>query len=119
MSFLIDENLPPTLGHVFSKRGFIVECVLDLPQLRGSPDEVIFEYAIKHRMIIVTRDLGFANPLRFNLAQLQGLVIIRFPNEISIKVLCEEIVQLLQDMPKERFHNLIVLEPGSIRVREL
>lgn len=58
MLFLIDENLPRTLGDVFQEKGFKVEIVQDNPELRGEPDEVIFDYAARRQAIIVTRDLG-------------------------------------------------------------
>lgn len=48
MKFLIDENLPPSIGEVFAQKGYEVETVVDNPALRGEPDEVIFDYAINH-----------------------------------------------------------------------
>lgn len=119
MTFLIDENLPASLGEVFTALGGGVECVYDNPALRGKPDEAIFEYAVTKEVIPVTRDLGFANPIRFPLSKLRGLVLIRFPNEISTSALFKEIARLAQGLPLADFHNLIVIEPGSIRKRKL
>ncbi|HXK31695.1 MAG TPA: DUF5615 family PIN-like protein [Candidatus Paceibacterota bacterium] len=119
MHFLIDENLPISVGQIFLKRGAGVECALEMPDLRSKPDELIFEYAVTRRAILVTRDLGFTNPERFDVRKLQGVVILRFPNEISISMLCDEIEHLTQDFRDADFCNLIVIEPGSLRKREL
>ena len=62
MLFLIDENLPVSIGKIFRKRGFQIDSVKALSELHGQSDEVIFKYAVEKKAIIVTRDLGFANP---------------------------------------------------------
>ena len=85
MFFLIDENLPTSIGEIFTGRGHSVECVRRLKQLQGQPDEVVFDYAVKKEAMIVTRDLGFGNPLRFELSKLKGGMILRFPNDVSMK----------------------------------
>lgn len=119
MYFLIDENLPESVGQVFAKQGAIVKCVVDLAELRGQPDEVIFEYSVAKGAIIITRDLGFANPERFDIRELKGIIILRFPNEISIATLCDEVERMTRDFKDADFYYLIVIEPGSIRKREL
>lgn len=119
MLFLIDENLPETIGKVFTDRGFQVESVKSLPQLHGQPDEVIFNYAVEQQAIIVTRDLDFANPLRFDLRNLLGIIILRFPNEISMTKMIQEVKNLFIDFAETDFHALIIASPGSIRKRRL
>src|SRR5579872_7317962 len=90
MLFLIDENLPQSLAPAFENHGHNALHVTSLEQLRGQPDEVIFEYAAAKQLIIVTRDLNFANPIRFNLSRLAGIVVLRFPNDISMKQLAQD-----------------------------
>ena len=119
MRFLIDENLPTAAGNIFTARGFLVEHVADLSELRGKPDEVIFDYAVREKSVIVTRDLGFTNPGRFNLSLVKGIVVLRFPNEITVAYMCEEIKRLITDLDEQHFTRLVVIEPGSIRIREL
>ena len=119
INFLIDENLPRQVGEVFRERGFLVEQVSSNPDLRRKSDEVIFDYAAKKQAIIVTRDLNFANPLRFALDKLPGMIVIRFPSEISISTLSEEVKKLISDLEENDFFNLIILEPGSVRKRKL
>jgi predicted nuclease of predicted toxin-antitoxin system len=119
MFFLIDENLPISLGEVFIKRGYAVECVRNEKQLHGQPDEVLFNYAAAKDGIIVTKDLGFTNPLRFVLSKLKGIIIIRFPNDVSIKTLKTEVARLMEEFKDTDFQQLIVVEPGSVRVRKM
>ena len=119
MKFLIDENLPYSLMEVFTERGFQAEHAGRLSQLHGQPDEVVFNYAVKAESVIVTKDLGFSNPIRFSIDLLKGLIIIRFPNEISVKTLRAEVRRLTADFNDTDFQNLIVIEPGFIRSKKL
>lgn len=119
MKFLIDENLPAPLAQLFTGMGGEAECVYDISALRGKPDEAIFEYARAKSAILVTRDLGFANTIRFPLSTLAGVVLIRFPNEIPTSAMLQEISRLTQDLQLSDFQNFIVIEPGSVRKREL
>ncbi len=75
MKFLIDANCPYSLKAIFEKHGFIVKHVRDIAGL--VTDEEIFEYSIKNELIIVTRDLGFAEMCIKGRGM--GLVLIRLP----------------------------------------
>lgn len=119
MFFLIDENLPTSLAEIFMNRGYSVECVRNQKQLQGQPDEVVFNYAVEKDGIIVTRDLGFTNPLRFELSKLKGIIILRFPNDISIKILKIEVARLIEEFKDKDFQQLVVVEPGSVRIRKI
>ncbi len=119
MRVLIDENLPTSVGGMFRERGFAVTSVGEHAKLRGKPDEIIFEYAVQTQAIIVTRDLRFANPTRFPLHKLSGIVALRFPNDVSIAGLCNEARRLMREFREEDFRQLVVIEPGSVRMRPL
>ena len=119
MHFLIDENLPLSLEAVFLKQGHSMAHVRNINELRGQPDEVIFEYAAKRKLIIVTRDLNFANPMRFELSKLVGMAVLRFPNDISIERLNQETGRLISEINDEQWHSIVLIEPGSIRLRKL
>ena len=119
MHFLIDENLPRSIGVVFTQLGFVAEHVRDTKQLHGQPDEVIFEYATENKLVIVTRDLNFANPIRFNLSKLPGIVLLRFPNDISIERMCTEVLALGHSLKEKDWNNIVILEPGSLRIRKI
>ena len=119
MHFLIDENLPLSLGKIFRQNGHKAEFVKSLKELRGKPDEVIFEYAAANGLSIVTRDLNIANPIRFDLSKVAGIVVLRFPNDISIELLAQEITSVMDRLNEDQWHQLVVIEPGSIRLRKL
>ncbi len=89
-----------------------------MPELQGQPDEVVFNYAVAKNAVIVTRDLDFTNPFKFDHRQLHGLVILRFPNEISIKRLIDETSDLIADIEEDDFRSLIIIAPGSVRKRK-
>ena len=99
--------------------GFEVEHVRRLDQLRGQPDEILFQYAVSKKSIIVTRDLNFANIVRFELYKLPGIVVLRFPNDIPLKVMCQEIKRLASGFKEDNWHNIVILTPGSARLRRL
>lgn len=119
MRFLIDENLPVSMGDIFIEQGFEAEAVADLPALRGKSDEVIFDYAAKNNAIIVSQDLDFTNPLCFDLRRVRGLILLRFPNEISMAKMRSEVARLIESLREQDFYKLIIIEPGSLRTREL
>lgn len=119
MLFLIDENLPVSLGGIFEKRGYSVEHVRQLKQLRGKSDEAVFNYAAGKKAIIVSRDLGFTNPVRFDLGRIGGIVVLRFPNEISMRTIRSEVERLTDGFTEQDYRRLIVVEPGSVRSRGL
>lgn len=119
MLFLIDENLPISLGEIFSSRGHAVQTIRNLKQLQGRPDEVVFNYAQEKKAVIVTRDLGFTNPFRFDISKLVGVVILRFPNDISIKTLKNEAKRLMENLKDSDFKQIVILEPGSVRTRKI
>ncbi len=116
--FLVDANLSARVVTVFNDIGFRSDYVNDNTELCHESDEIIFDYAVKNKAIIVTQDLGFTNPLRFDLKKLSGLIIIRFPNQILISTITEKLSRLIKDFKEEDFLNhIIIIEPGSVRKR--
>lgn len=76
MLFLIDENLPFSIGYSFQKKGHEIIHAGKIQELRGKSDEVLFDYAVKNRAIIITRDLDFSNPTTFDLIKISGMVVV-------------------------------------------
>ena len=54
--FLIDENLPARLALELSARGLPSQHVSDISALRSAPDHEVVSYAVRERLILVTRD---------------------------------------------------------------
>ena len=116
--FLIDADLPRSLARHLRVAGMQVEDVRDIG-LRKSADEDIFSSAVSHAFALLSGDLGFGNILRFPLGSHPGIVVTRFPNELSTAKINGAILQALQGLSDEEIAgNLIIVEPGRIRLRK-
>lgn len=81
-------------------------------------DEEIYRFAQEEKAILLTGDMGFSNILKITLGQHFGIVVARFPNEMAPREINREIVKSLRDLGESDFKgNLIILEPGRIRIR--
>lgn len=115
--FLVDEDLPRSLVGALREAGLEADHVID-SGLRGQPDGAIFDHAMTSGMTLVSADLGFANVLRFPLGAHDGIVVTRFPNEMSMMKTNAAIVRALGELTDEELRgNLVILEPGRVRLR--
>ncbi len=88
--------------------------------LRGKSDDEILAYGTDQLRTILTADVGFANILRFPLGSHHGIIVIRFPNEVSVNALNESVAVALRSIEAGDVEgNLIVVEPGRVRLRRL
>ena len=116
---LVDEDLPRSLVVALLDAGLAARDVRDVG-LRGRSDREIVEYAVQHNLTLLTADVGFGNLLRFPLGRHAGIVVARFPNEVSPTQLNAGIVRALSSLrDDEIIGNLIVIEPGRIRLRRV
>lgn len=113
----LDENFSPHLTEVFQASGFDTHSVLE-ESLSGAPDETIYETCIRENRCLVTFDTDFCNILNYPADETQGIIVVR-PNRpitlASIRIIAEQIVQLLQVRNPEGC--LWVLEPDRLRIR--
>lgn len=117
LKFLIDEDMHRSLAEILRARGFETLDVRDCG-LRGKDDMEIFEFAQKERAIILTGDLGFGNILEFPMGSHAGIMIAHFPNKMSTVRINEELDKVLDDLHENDINgNLIVIEPGKVRIR--
>jgi predicted nuclease of predicted toxin-antitoxin system len=117
IKFVIDEDLPRSLTKILKIKGYEALDIRD-HGLRSKSDEEIFEFACKESAVIVTGDMGFGNLLRFPTGSHFGIFIIHFPNEVSTPELNTQIIKALNALIEEDFRgNLIILEPGRVRIR--
>jgi len=115
--FVVDEDMPRSTGVALVKEGYEVKDIRD-HGYRGADDREIYDFARKEEAILLTGDLGFSNILKFPLGEHFGIVVARFPNEMSPHNINEEIVRSFKDLVENDFRgNLIILEPGRIRIR--
>ena len=68
---------------------------------------------------MLTEDVGFANLLRYPIGTHAGIVVARFPNEISTSEFNSQVKKALEAFaPAEFKGSLIIIEPGKIRIRK-
>ena len=82
MRLLVDEDLPRSLVQFLRDAGIEAQHVVDLG-LRGRSDDEIFDHALAGRLTLLSADMGFGNILRYPLGSHSGIVVARFPNELS------------------------------------
>jgi len=58
MRFIVDAQLPPALARLLTALGHTAEHVADIG-LRDADDSPIWDYALKNRAVIVTKDEDF------------------------------------------------------------
>lgn len=117
LKFIIDEDMPRSTAKVLRTEGYESLDVRDLG-LRGESDDKIFQFAKDEKAVILTGDLGFGNLLHFPTGSHSGIVIAHFPNELSTSELNNQIIKAFKTLNEIDFKgNLIILEPGKIRIR--
>lgn len=115
--FLVDEDMPRSLAPTLVAAGFQASDVRD-EGLRGRPDDQVFDFATKNDRTLISGDLGFSNIFRYPLGKHSGIVVSRFPNEVSTAKLNAAIVAALKDMDESDIRgNLVIVEPDRIRLR--
>jgi len=60
LKFLVDNQLPAALAHWVRGEGYHAEHVIEIEMAQVS-DELIWDYAIKNEMVILTKDEDFVN----------------------------------------------------------
>lgn len=114
---LVDEALPRSLARHLRDARRDADDVRDLG-LRGQPDERVFREAQDRDAILITRDLGFTNVLRFPPTTHKGLIIVRLPNTVSTARLIEQVLEGLRDAPLDTLaRSVLIIEPGRTRLR--
>jgi predicted nuclease of predicted toxin-antitoxin system len=116
--FVIDEDMPRSTGGILHERGYAVKDIRDY-DLRGAKDDVIYQFAQDEQAVFITADMGFSNILRYPIGMHLGIVIARFPSQMSTKEINLQQVERLKSLVDQDFRgNLIIIEPGNIRVRK-
>ena len=116
-TFVIDEDMHRSVAKVLTQLGHQAIDIRDRG-LRGKPDDVVFQFAQRQQAVLLTADLGFGNTLRFPLRTHAGILITRFPTELSTDRINADLKRSLRGLTDEDFKgNLIVISPGKIRVR--
>lgn len=86
--------------------------------LRGKSDEEVFSHAVRHREVILTADRGFGDISRFPLGSHSGIIILRFPNEITSSEFRDLLPRNMPVIDIDRIAGqVVIVERDKIRVR--
>jgi predicted nuclease of predicted toxin-antitoxin system len=116
--FVIDEDMPRSAAKTLITNGFEALDIRDYG-LRGKNDDEVFKFAQTNRAVFLTGNLGFGNLLHFPVGTHSGILIAHFPNEISPSELNNQIIKAVLDLKEDDYSgNLIIIEPGKLRIRK-
>ncbi|MBI4330645.1 MAG: DUF5615 family PIN-like protein [Chloroflexi bacterium] len=116
-SFVLDEDLSRSTAKMLRDLGHDAEAIRDTA-MAGEADDIVYAYAQEKRAILFSADLGFANIQKFPLGTHWGIVGARFPNKLPTGEVNKCIRESLSQIPNADFKgNLIIIEPGRIRLR--
>jgi len=119
MRFLLDADVPRSSAVVLSKLGHQVVDLRDI-SLGGVTDKEVIKYAKDNNLILVTRDVEFANVLRYPMGSHVGVVVLRLPFDFT----SERINSVLKDFIRsvkveDLLNNVTIVELGRYRIRRL
>jgi predicted nuclease of predicted toxin-antitoxin system len=116
MKFKLDENLGRRGGDLLTAAGHDVATVFD-QNLNHAPDTEVIEACRQELRCLVTLDLDFGNPLRFNPAEYCGIAVLRLPARCSYEDLIMAIKTLAKAVERDSIEKkLWIVERGRIRI---
>ena len=80
MRLKLDENLGRRIVSILREAGHDVVTVAD-EELMGASDDDVFKAAVGEKRGLVSLDVDFANPLRFDPSVASGLAVLRLPDQ--------------------------------------
>ena len=116
MVIILDENVSLALANVLREAGHEVIAIAEAAD-RGLTDNEVWELAKTRQAVLVTRDHGFTNPVRFRTQDAGAVIYLRRGNLSS-----EEEIALVRDFLAAYSFNeykgcLVTLWPGGARIR--
>jgi len=116
MRFKLDENLGRRGKDLLTASGHDVTTVYD-QNLSQAADNEIIKACHQESRCLVTLDLDFGNPLRFNPSIYAGIAVLRLPPRFSYEDLLTTVRTLAEAVEREPISgNLWVVERGRIRI---
>ncbi len=88
--------------------------------LSRATDKEIIDYAIMNKLVLITKDLEFANRKVFSLEDSQGIILLRLPFFFKV----EQVKKVLKDFLtsiklKDIEKSLIIIKLGRYRIRKI
>ena len=119
MKFFLDANMPRSSLKLFEELGIGVIYSRDVG-LGNVEDKEIFEYAIRNKCILVTKDLEFGDSHLFPLESILGVIILRLPYYFTASQIsnCLKDFLSLIDL-SELKGSITIVKLGRFRMRRL
>lgn len=116
MKFKLDENFASRTVEVFRAEGHDIQTVRD-EKLGGASDARLHDACRVEQRCLVTLDMDFSDPLRFDPAECGGIVILRLPVNPSLRLLTAMIQGFLGMIRSTPIDGALwIVEPGRIRI---
>jgi predicted nuclease of predicted toxin-antitoxin system len=116
MKIKLDENIGQRGKLLLIDAGHDVATVLE-QNLQSAPDPEVIEVCRIEGRCLVTLDLDFSNPLRFDPSQYAGIAVLRLPNRPAPQDLIEAIVTLVNALNNQSIDGkLWIVQRGQIRI---
>ena len=119
MKFCLDANIPHSALEVF--KGLNLESLhaRDIGLSRAD-DKEIFDYAVKNKSILVTKDLEFANPMLFSVDLYRGIIIMRLPSLFKASQFTNALNDFLKSIDiGDLKKSIAIVKVGRYRIRSL
>jgi len=117
MRFVIDEDMPRSVGPALAELGHEVLDVRE-QDLRGASDEQVLRFAQQREACLITEDLGFGNVLRFPLGSHHGIIVCRFPSTLRSQTVVSEVLRGVSQLTESQLRGaLAIVEVGQWRLR--
>ena len=116
MKFIIDADSPYSLIKILKKHSYEAVHVRNL--FPNASDNEVFEYANKNKLIIITKDLGFADMFIKNKGF--GLILMRLPYYFKAEKINKALDEFLSKIDVNiLISSIIILELGRYRIKKL
>lgn len=117
MKIFLDEDLPKSLTKLLREKGYEVFDVRE-SGLRGASDDKVFDFAQEKQAILMTADLGFSNITRFPVGSHNGVIVLRFSNEMSVWNTINVVAEMLNELDLTLIKgSVVIFSPHKIRIR--
>jgi len=116
MVILLDENVSLALAGTLRQTGHEVIAIAETAE-RGMTDAEVWELAKARRAVLITRDHGFTNPVRFRAQEVEAVIYIRRGNLRSEEEVALVMGFLAAHELDEYKGHLVTLWPGGARIR--
>jgi len=118
LSFLLDENLPPSLAPRLQKLGYAARHVVEIGYI-NTDDLIILEFAEQSGEVILTHDTDYGTLLALHQKSRPSVVLFRL-EQLTTTILFNLLETNLPTLEAELMEGaIVVVEENSIRIRKL